>query len=126
MPSIRRHGQAAAQWQDSRYVPATRQALSSGCAELDHALVAAVAVVRAERIGEPLLQLSVRGQLLDDVRATDELALDEDLRNRRPARERRELLAETRVGEDVDRGHGRARTPKRRQCALRVAAGGKG
>ena len=71
-PLIRRQGQMASQLHDSRYVPATRQSTSGG--ELDDALRALVPVTLAERFGEPALELTARGQLLDDVRAADELA----------------------------------------------------
>ena len=53
----------------------------------------------AERLG----QLAGLVHLGDDVAAADELAVDEELRDRRPLREGRELLADARVGEDVDR-----------------------
>src|SRR5436309_6187148 len=64
------------------------------------------AVVRTELFLERPLQLAVLGELLDDVGAADQLAADEDLRDRRPARHRGELLADPRVGQDVDRRHG--------------------
>src|SRR4029453_8943990 len=102
-------------------VPETRQLTSGG--QLDDALVARLAVPLAERVAQLSLELTRRRELLDDVRASDELALDEDLRDGRPAGERRKLLAEAGGGEDVDggdRGPGRA---QRRERALRVAAG---
>src|SRR5207248_10767990 len=71
---------------------------------------------------ELALEVAGCGQLLDDVRPTDELALDEDLRDRRPARKGRELLAEARIREDVDRGHRRAGRTEGGEGALRVAA----
>ena len=92
--------------------------------ELDDALVACLAVVVPERLAELLLELTRRGELLDDVRAADELALDEDLRDRRPAGESGELLAEARVGEDVDGGHGCAGVAQGAERSLRVAARG--
>ena len=85
-PSIRRQGQIASQLQDSRYVPEMRQLTSGG--ELDDALVARLAVPLAERLAQLALELAGRRELLDDVRAADELALDEDLWDRRPAGER--------------------------------------
>ena len=49
-------------------------------------------------------QLAGLVHLQDDVAATHQLAVDEELRDRRPVRDRRELLADPRVGEDVERG----------------------
>ncbi len=80
----------------------------------------------AERLRELPLELTARRQFLDDVGPADQLAFDEDLRNRRPTRERGELLAEARVGEDVDGRDRCARAAKRRERALRVAACGEG
>src|SRR5689334_23586152 len=88
----------------------------------DYPLFARAAVLGAELLAERLLQLAARLELLDDVGAADELAADEHLRDRRPARERRELLADARVGKDVDGGHRRARPPQRLERAVRVAA----
>ena len=53
----------------------------------DDALFGLRAVLGPERRGEPLLELAGLRELLDDVRAADELALDEHLRDRRPAGE---------------------------------------
>src|SRR5438045_1843793 len=50
-------------------------------------------IVGTERVRELLLELAVRRELLDDIRTADQLALDEDLRDRRPTRQRGELLA---------------------------------
>ena len=47
------------------------------------------------------LQLAGQRQLLDDVGAADELARDEDLRDRGPLGERGELLADAGIREDV-------------------------
>ena len=56
----------------------------------------------------------------DDVAAADQLALDEQLRDRRPVRHRRQLLADARVGQDVDGRERRAeRLQRRRPCAPR-------
>ena len=52
----------------------------------------------AERLGE----LAGLVHLGDDVAAADELAVDEELRDGRPVRQRRQLLADARVGQDVD------------------------
>src|SRR5262245_60510518 len=95
----------------------------TSCGELDDALVARVAVPLAERVAQLALELSRRRELLDDVCASDELALDEDLRDRRPPGERGQLLAEARVGEDVDGGDRSPGGAERRERALRVAAG---
>src|SRR5436309_5682578 len=70
------------------------------------------AVVRTELFLQRPLQLAALGELLDDVGAADQLAADEDLRDRRPARDRGELLADRRVGQDVDRRHRRPRAPE--------------
>src|SRR5258705_2109954 len=86
-------------------------------------LRALVAIALAERVCELALELAGRGQLLDDVRSADELALDEDLRDRRPAGQARQFLAEAWVGEDVDGRHGRPCRAERRERALRVATG---
>src|SRR4249920_343359 len=48
-------------------------------------------------------QLTRLGELGHDVAAADELAIDEELRDGRPARVSRELLADPGVGQDVDR-----------------------
>ena len=85
-------------------------------------LGAFVAIALAQRVCELALELAGRGQLLDDVRAADELALDEDLRDRRPAGQARQFLAETWVGEDVDGRDGCAGGAERLECPLRVAA----
>src|SRR5581483_2487541 len=61
-------------------------------------------------------------ELLDDVGAADELALHEDLRDRRPAGKRAQLLADLRVRQDVDRGDRCARTAQRLQGAIGVPA----
>ena len=76
-------------------------------------LGALVAIALAQCVCELALELAGRGQLLDDVRAADELALDEDLRDRRPAGQARQFLAETWVGEDVDGRDGRPRGAER-------------
>ena len=56
----------------------------------------------------------------DDVAAADELALVEQLRDRRPLRQRRQLLADARVGQDVDRGERRfERLAASRPCGPR-------
>src|SRR5207245_321536 len=68
------------------------------------------------------LELAAPLELLDDVCAADQLAADEDLRDRRPARERREVLADLGVGQDVDGRHRGSRAAERRERALRVAA----
>ena len=58
----------------------------------------------AERLG----QLARLVHLGDDVAAADQLAADEELRDRRPVRQRGQLLADPRVGQDVDRRERRA------------------
>ena len=67
-------------------------------------------------------QLARLRQLLDDVGAADELAADEHLRDRRPARQRRQLLPDRRVGKHVDGRHRRAGVAQRVQRAVGVAA----
>src|SRR6185437_10807134 len=51
---------------------------------------------------EHLLELAVLEHLADDVAASDELALDVKLRDRRPVRKLLDALAHRRVGEHVD------------------------
>src|SRR5437868_474018 len=76
--------------------------------ELDGLLGARVAVTVAELLFERTLELAGPLELLDDVGAADQLALDEDLRDRRPARQLRQLGADRGVREDVDRRYRRA------------------
>src|SRR5439155_1671777 len=71
-----------------------------------------------ERLLELLFELARHRQLLDDVGASDQLALDEDLRDRRPPVEPGELLADRRIWEDVDRRDRRARLLERAQGAV--------
>src|SRR5581483_2239174 len=75
----------------------------------DRLLVARVAVARAEPLLQRPLELTRLLELLDDVRAAEQLPLDEHLRDRRPARLRGELLPDRRVGQDVDGRHRPAR-----------------
>src|SRR2546427_801251 len=51
---------------------------------------------------DQLAQLAALVQLRDDVAAADQLAVDEQLRDRRPARVGGQGLADARVGQDVD------------------------
>src|SRR5581483_1387459 len=51
---------------------------------------------------EHLLELARLVHLGDDVAAADELAVDEELRDRGPVGQGRELLADAGIGEDVD------------------------
>ena len=71
---------------------------------------------RVGRLGrldaEDLSELAGLVHLGDDVAAADQLAVDEELRDRRPLRDRAELLADARVGQDVD---GRERRAERLQ-----------
>src|SRR5262249_13857843 len=90
--------------------------------ELNGRLGARLAVVVAEPVRERLLELATLLELLDDVGAADELALDEDLRDRRPARDGGQVLPDLRIAQDVDRGHGRAGAAERAQRAVGVAA----
>src|SRR5207244_12248228 len=79
-------------------------------------------VAGAERRLELLLELARLRQLLRDVGATDQLATDEHLRDRRPAGERRQLLADPWVGEDVDGGDRSARPAQRLERTQRGPA----
>src|SRR5687768_6515601 len=54
-----------------------------------------------EELPQHLLQLTLLEHLGDDVAAADELAVDEELRDRRPVRPLRQHLAQARVREDV-------------------------
>ena len=65
----------------------------------------------AQALAERLLKLTACLELFDDVGAADQLALDEDLRDRRPAGDRCQLLADCRIRQHVDRGHGRTGAP---------------
>src|SRR5262245_35585837 len=85
-------------------------------------LLALVPVVRAELLLERPFQVTRRLELLDDVGAADQLPADEDLRDRRPARLGRELLADRRIRKHVDCGDRRARAAERLECPQRVAA----
>src|SRR5439155_6282390 len=95
-----------------------RRAARSGLDDGDGALFGRGPVVRAERLLELLLELARHRQLLDDVGASDQLALDEDLRDRRPPVEPGELLADRRIWEDVDRRDRRAGLLERAQGAV--------
>src|SRR3954469_25248833 len=53
--------------------------------------------------GERLGELAGLVHLADDVAAADQLAVDEQLGDRRPVRDRAQLLADARVRKDVDR-----------------------
>ena len=59
---------------------------------------------------------------LSGVGPADELTLDEHLRDRRPAGEGRQLLADLWIGQDVDRRHRGAGRPERAQSPVGVAA----
>src|SRR3954447_12681522 len=85
-------------------------------------LVARGRVVVAELLAQRLLELARLLELLDDVGATHELALHEHLRDRRPTRDRGQLLPDRGVGQHVDGGHRRTCTPERLQRAIGVPA----
>ena len=76
------------------------------------------------RDAEGVSELARLVHLGDDVAATDELAVDEQLRDRRPAGDRRELLADPRIGKDVDRRERLVQRLKRGDRARREAAAG--
>src|SRR6266540_611685 len=99
-----------------------RSTLTLGGCQLDDALGVCSAVLGSEALLERPLELAALRQLLDDVSAANELAAHEDLGDRRPAGERRELLADARVGEDVDRRDRRACPAQRLERALGVPA----
>src|SRR6476620_2744092 len=80
------------------------------------------AVVRTQLLLECPLELAAQRELLDDVGASDQFAADEDLWDRRPARDRGKLLADPRVGQNVDGGHGGAGLAQRFERARRVPA----
>src|SRR5207244_11681682 len=79
-------------------------------------------VAGAERRLELLLELARLRQLLRDVGATDQLATDAHLADRRPAGEPSRLLADRWVGEDVDGGDRSARPAQRLERTQRVPA----
>ncbi len=82
------------------------------------------AVVLGHLHAEQLGQLAVLVHLDHDVAAADQLALHEQLRDRRPARKARELLADARVGQDVQRGVANAQGVQGAGGAHREATGG--
>src|SRR6476659_2201587 len=76
----------------------------------------------AERVVELERELAGGEELLGDVRAADQLALDEHLRDRRPTGDPGQLLADARIREHVDRGDRRAGGVQGLQRAMRVSA----
>src|SRR5262245_1568996 len=90
--------------------------------QCDRRLGALVGVVGTDALPKEPLELTRRLELLHDVSAADELALDEDLRDGRPAGDGGEILADLRVGEDVDGGHRRTGAAERLECTVGVAA----
>src|SRR5690349_24538131 len=87
---------------DGPFIPRAGEAPS--LREWNGLLVARRRVVVAEPLPQRLLELAGGLELLDDVGAADQLALHEHLWDRRPAGDRRKLLANQRIGKDVDRG----------------------
>ena len=79
----------------------------------------------ADALCEHLGQLARLVHLDDDVTAADELAVGEQLGDRRPVGDRRELLADARVGQHVDRGERRVERLERGDRARREAARGR-
>jgi hypothetical protein len=63
--------------------------------------------MRRQKLQQCLRELSRLVHLGHDVTAPEQLAIDEQLRDRGPVGDRRELLADPRVGQDVDGGEGR-------------------
>src|SRR5262249_50191337 len=68
------------------------------------------------------LELTALLELLDDVGAAYELALHKDLRDRRPTGDRRQLLPDRRIRQDVDRRHRRPGATQRLQRTVGVPA----
>src|SRR5205823_6927127 len=99
-----------------------RGGILTGLPDGYYPLRGAAAVVRTELFLKRLLQLVALRKLLHYVGAADQFAADEDLRDRRPARDRRELLADSGVGQDVHRRHRRAGTAERIKRSRGVAA----
>src|SRR2546430_12345122 len=120
IPLIVRQGQLGSRLHGTRYVPATRERSGTLSRELDDPLVAGVAVAGAERVGELALEFARRRQLLDDVRAADELALDEDLRDHRPAQKNQKLLTKSQIKKNIDRGHGYTHATQHLEHTLQV------
>src|SRR5258707_204519 len=85
-------------------------------------LVAGRLPALAELVADDIREVAALGELLHGVRAADQLAADEPLRDRRPAVELRQLLADPRIGKDVDRRDGRADRAQRLERAHRVPA----
>ena len=90
--------------------------------DVDHAFGRAAPPALAQSTIEPLLELPGRVELFDDVGTADQLSLDEDLRDRRPARDRRQLLTDPRVRKDVDRRDRCAQGAERFERAAGVPA----
>src|SRR3954451_20998724 len=88
----------------------------------DCRLFARSGVVVAEPLTQRLFELAVRLELFDDVCPADELTLHEHLRDRRPTRDRGEVLTDRWIGKDVDGGDRRTRAAQCLQRAIRVAA----
>ena len=101
-------------WSSARRAPGSKRSATAG----SRSIAAAPRRAGRPRSGarsrrsrpRALLELARLVHLGDDVAAADELAVDEQLRDRRPVGQRRELLADPRVGEHVD---GRERAPER-------------
>src|SRR6266540_4211333 len=79
------------------------------------AVVAGRVLHHVHPLGPALDKLAARSQLFDDVGAADQLTLDEDLWDRRPAGDRQQLVPDRRVRKDVHRCHGRAGLSQRTQ-----------
>ena len=91
---------------------------SAGRPRRPHRATAGRRLARAALDAEDLRQLAGLVHLGDDVAAPDQLAVHEQLWDRGPVGERRELLADAGVGEHVHCGEAARRAPAaRRRCA---------
>src|SRR5262249_23042819 len=83
---------------------------------------ARLAAVLAPALAERSLELAAVLELYDDMGAADELALHEHLRDRRQAGDRRQLLPDRRIRQNVDRRHRCTGAAQRLQRAVGVPA----
>src|SRR5439155_6707738 len=86
------------------------------------ALLGLGTVVRAELFFQHARELPTCAELFGDVGAADQLAVDEDLRNGRPARDRGQLPTDGRIRKDVNSREGGARFTQIAQGPVGVPA----
>src|SRR6185436_12692590 len=104
------------------WLPEGRGAILPSSGDSHYPLSALSTVVRPELLLQRPLKVAALRQLLDDVGAADQLAADEDLWDRRPARDRGQFLADPGVGQNVDGGDRCPGAPERLECTGGVTA----